>query len=61
MMPRFMTVPPENAERCLTGSTLEPLEPIIVDDVLVAVRWGKYRIAPDNTGKRLVLTQEQPA
>jgi hypothetical protein len=60
-MPRFLTVPPENVERCLTSSTLQVLEPIIVDEVLVAVKWGNHRIAPSSDGKRLIVTQEQPA
>lgn len=60
-MARFLTVPPENVERCLTSSTLEPLEPIIVDDVLVAVKWGNHRISPSRDGKSLVVSQEQPA
>jgi hypothetical protein len=60
-MPRFSTVPREEVERHFKASELEPLEPIIVDDVLVAVKWGRYRISPDRGGKSLVVTLEQKA
>jgi hypothetical protein len=58
-MARYLTVPPENIERCLNSSGLSDPEPIIVDERFVGLQIGPYRIYPEKGGQ-LTLSQKQP-